>query len=120
MSAQELQALRPPPPTGLVAPQQSDMPPLPPSFRTLDVKREVERIRDARKKIKLDPSALALEKDNSSPQAVAARARALPSICTYTLHDVGDGFVCSIMPYDNFFDVSNTAHHALPFPRIPH
>lgn len=90
---QDMQLLRLSAPPSLTSPQSSDMPPLPPSFKTVDVKREVERIRDARKKIKLDPSALTpLEKDSTSSQATAARARALPSICCYTLHDVGDGY----------------------------
>ncbi|KAL5534287.1 hypothetical protein ACEPAG_749 [Sanghuangporus baumii] len=102
LSAQDLQLLRPAAPSGLTAPQPSDMPPLPPSFRTIDVKREVERIRDVRKKIKLEPSALTpLEKDSTSPQAGAARARALPSICCYTLHDVGDGTPCSTFSQDS-------------------
>lgn len=93
LSDQDLQLLRPPTSGNLLAPQSTDLPPLPPSFQTLDVKREVERIRDARKKIRLEPSALTLEKDSSSPQAAAARARALPSICAYTMYDVGDGYV---------------------------
>ncbi|EJD04005.1 TFIID and SAGA subunit [Fomitiporia mediterranea MF3/22] len=95
------QDLRPSTSSDLISPQPSDMPPLPPSFKTMDVKREVERIRDARKKIKLEPSALTLEKDSSSPQAAAARARALPSICCYTMTDVGDGVPCSTFSQDS-------------------
>lgn len=85
--------IRPTTPEGLSRPLPSDMPPLPPSFRTLDVKREVEKVRDARKKIRLDPTVLTMDKDANSPEAAAARARALPSICAYTLYDVGDGYV---------------------------
>lgn len=77
---------------GIVAPQTSDMLPFPTTFRTIDIKREVDKARDARKRIKLDPTLLSVEKDNSSAQAAVARARALPSICAYTLHDVGDGY----------------------------
>lgn len=75
---------------GVTAPSESDLPPLPPSFKAIDVKREVEKVRDARKRIKLEPSALA-SVDINSPQGGAARARALPSICAYTLHDTAEG-----------------------------
>lgn len=75
---------------GVVMPSESDLPPLPPSFKTIDVHREVEKVRDARKRIRLDPSAL-YSVDLNSPQGGVARARALPSICAYTLHDAGEG-----------------------------
>ena len=80
------------PPTGLVSPAISDLPPHPPSFRSVDVKREVEKVRDARKRIRLDPSVLNSANANT-PQGAAVRARALPSICAYTFHDVGEGCV---------------------------
>jgi len=75
---------------GVTAPVESDLPPHPPVFKTTDVKREVEKVRDARKRIRLEPSALT-NVDMNSPQASAAKARALPSICAYTLHDVAEG-----------------------------
>lgn len=75
---------------GVVQPTPSDMLPHPPTFRTVDIQREVERVRDARKKIRLEPSAL-YSVDLNSPQAASARQRALPSICAYTLHDVAEG-----------------------------
>ena len=75
---------------GVVAPSESDLPPLPPTFKTIDVNREVEKVRDARKRIRLEPSALT-SVDLNSPQSGAVRARALPSICAYTLHDAGEG-----------------------------
>lgn len=75
---------------GVISPAESDLPPLPPSFKTVDVRREVERVRDGRKRIRLEPSALT-SVDVNSPQSGAARARALPSICAYTLHDAGEG-----------------------------
>lgn len=84
---------RPAPIPGVTSPSLSDLPPHPPSFRTIDVKREVEKVRDARKRIRLEPSALT----NATPaQSAVARARALPSICAYTLHDVGEGYVTRI------------------------
>jgi transcription initiation factor TFIID subunit 5 len=75
---------------GLHAPSESDLPPHPPNFKTIDVRREVEKVRDARKRIRLEPSALGTL-DMNSPQAGAVRARTLPSICAYTLHDVAEG-----------------------------
>lgn len=75
---------------GLITPSESDLLPLPPSFKAIDVKREVEKVRDARKRIRLEPSALN-SVDLNSTQAGAARARALPSICAYTLHDAAEG-----------------------------
>ncbi|GLB36081.1 putative WD40 associated region in TFIID subunit, NTD2 domain [Lyophyllum shimeji] len=54
-----------------------------------DIEREVSAVRDARKRIRLEPSVLA-NIDVNSPQASAATARALPSICCYTLHDVAE------------------------------
>lgn len=74
---------------GITSPSMSDLPPHPPSFRAVDVKREVEKVRDARKRIRLEPSTLT----NASAAHSAARARALPSICAYTMHDVGEGSV---------------------------
>lgn len=81
---------RPAPIPGVVAPSLSDLPPHPPSFKTIDVKREVEKVRDMRKRIRLEPSVLS---NVNAQQAAAVRYRALPSICTYTLHDVGEGYV---------------------------
>lgn len=75
---------------GVTVPTESDLPPHSASFKTVDVNREVEKVRDARKRIRLEPSALG-NVDLNSPQAGAVRARALPSICAYTLHDVAEG-----------------------------
>jgi transcription initiation factor TFIID subunit 5 len=75
---------------GLMSPATTELPPHPPSFRTIDVRREVEKVRDARKRIRLEPSALA-GVDLESAQGTALRSRALPSVCMYTLHDVGEG-----------------------------
>jgi len=93
---------------GLTAPTEADLLPHPPTFKTADVDREVNLVRDARKRIKLEPSVLA-NIDPSSSQANALRARALPSICAYTLHDVAEGWVgYSGLPwldltYSNFY-----------------
>ncbi|KAH9944292.1 TFIID and SAGA subunit [Epithele typhae] len=89
----DLHFARPTPPAGLISPALSDLPPHPPSFKTVDVKREVEKVRDARKRIRLDPSVLTSTTANSQ-QGAAVRARALPSICAYTFHDVGEGVPC--------------------------
>lgn len=86
----DLQFLRPQPFAGMTAPTETDMLPLPPTFKTIDVEREVNAVRDARKRIRLEPSVLS-GVDANSPQANALRARALPSICAYTLHDVAEG-----------------------------
>jgi len=75
---------------GVISPTEADMLPHPPSFKTIDVQREVEKVRDARKRIRLEPSALT-SVDPGSAQGATARARALPSICAYTLHDMGEG-----------------------------
>ena len=86
------QLLRPTPAAGIVSPTTADLLPHPPTFKTVDVKREVERVRDARKRIRLDPSTLSAADGNAS-QGAAARQLSLPSICAYTLHDVHEGFV---------------------------
>ncbi|KAF8168182.1 TFIID and SAGA subunit [Crassisporium funariophilum] len=78
---------------GVTAPTEADLLPRPPTFKTIDVEREVNIVRDNRKRIRLDPS-LAANIDPNSPQAGALRARALPSICAYTLHDVAEGAPC--------------------------
>ncbi|KAG6898060.1 hypothetical protein C0992_006538 [Termitomyces sp. T32_za158] len=87
----EFQIPRPTSVPGMVIPSESDLLPHPPTFKSIDVEREVSAVRDARKRIRLDPTVLA-NLDASSPQASAVRARALPSICAYTLHDVVEGY----------------------------
>ncbi|KAI0033426.1 TFIID and SAGA subunit [Vararia minispora EC-137] len=73
--------LRPNLPPNVIAPEVVDLPPHPSTFKTMDIQREVEKVRDARKGIRLDPSS----------SNIAAR---LPSICAYTLHDVPEGSPC--------------------------
>ena len=101
---------------GLLAASITDLPPQAPTFRTVDVKREVQRIRDARKRIRLDPSLLNGSSSTSSAftsgvrdpsvnalgeqGAHAARVAALPSVCAYTFHDADDGITCSTFSDD--------------------
>ncbi|KAI0274717.1 TFIID and SAGA subunit [Gloeopeniophorella convolvens] len=92
------QHLRPTPATGIVSPATSDLLPHPPTFRTVDVRREVEKVRDARKRIRLDPTALSSADANG--QGATARQRSLPSICAYTLHDVHEGSPCCTFSQD--------------------
>lgn len=87
---------------GLALPLMSDLLPHPAAFRSVDVKREVERVRDARKRIKLDPSVL-YDSSNAyggeangyvrqpPPPSSKIPSAALPSICAYTFHDAEDG-----------------------------
>ncbi|KAF9481018.1 TFIID and SAGA subunit [Pholiota conissans] len=95
----DLHITRPAVAPGLIAPTEADLPPHPPTFKMADVEREVALVRDARKRIRLEPSVLA-NVDPNSPQASALRARALPSICAYTLHDVAEGAPCCSFSQD--------------------
>ncbi|KAL1681524.1 WD40-repeat-containing domain protein [Schizophyllum commune] len=95
----ELQLLNQAPPPGLIAPTEADLPPRPPNFKTIDVEREVHRVQDQRRRIRLEPSTLGAM-DVHSPQANAVRARVLPSICCYTLHDVPEGAPCATFSQD--------------------
>ncbi|KAG6818000.1 hypothetical protein H0H87_009155 [Tephrocybe sp. NHM501043] len=84
---------------GMLVPLESELLPHPPTFKTVDVEREVNAVRDARKRIRLEPSVLA-NLDVNSAQASAVRARALPSVCAYTLHDVAEGSPCCTFSQD--------------------
>lgn len=85
------QLIRPTTVPGTVSPTTADLLPYPSTFKTVDVRREVEKVRDARKRIRLDSSALSAA-DGNTPQGAAARLPSLPSVCAYTLHDVHEGF----------------------------
>ncbi|KAJ1026957.1 hypothetical protein NDA16_002250 [Ustilago loliicola] len=103
---------------GLLAASITDLPPQAPTFRTVDVKREVQRIRDARKRIRLDPSLVNGSASTSSSfsftsgvrdpsmnalgeqGAHAARVATLPSVCAYTFHDADEGITCSTFSDD--------------------
>lgn len=73
---------------------QADLPPYPPSFRTIDVKREVEKVKEARKRIRLGPVPSAGQDGKLSVATlggVASQAKYnLPSVCMFTLHDTAD------------------------------
>lgn len=100
---------------GLIVPSESDLLPHPTTFRTVDVEREVASVRDARKRIRLEPSVLG-NIDVNSPQAIALRARALPSICAYTLHDVAEGYD---IPFVTVLSTGSLHHIALPAAHFP-
>jgi transcription initiation factor TFIID subunit 5 len=104
----DVQNLRPAAAAGTLAPATSDLLPHPPNFRLMDMRREIERARDARKRIRLEPSMLG-GMDPGSPQATAVRPRALPSVCAYTFHDVSEGYVyiawCPRTPTDPMISV---------------
>lgn len=73
----------------------SDLPPYPPSFRTIDVKREVEKIKEARRRIRLGPTTSSSTSDGKlSVAALGGPASQtkynLPSVCMFTMHDTSD------------------------------
>lgn len=100
----DIQFTKPQIPPGLTAPTEADLPPHPPNFKTVDVEREVNNVRDARTRIRLDPSLLS-NTELDSPQNSALRSRALPSICAYTLHDVAEGCVFNHWFYMCYYGV---------------
>jgi transcription initiation factor TFIID subunit 5 len=101
--SQDLRVLVQPPNNGHPVPTAQDLPPMPPNFRTIDIKREVERVRDIRRRIKLDTSTFsAMERKEFSmngfdQRQVAARQKALPSICCFTFKDAPEGSVSSFL-----------------------
>jgi len=101
INSQDTMDARPTVPAGLISPTAADMLPRPPLFKTVDVRREVERVRDERKRLRLEPSVLVMEKDPASSTVNAVRARALPSMCAYTLYDIGEGAPCSTFSQDS-------------------
>lgn len=74
----------------------ADLPPYPPSFRTIDVKREVEKVKEARKRIRLGPiSPASAGQDGKLSVSTLAGGSSqakynLPSVCMFTLHDTAD------------------------------
>ncbi|KAI0001946.1 TFIID and SAGA subunit [Russula vinacea] len=79
------QLIRPATVTGIISPQRGSLP----HPQTLKL--------DARKRIRLDPSANSSADGNT--QGAAARP-SLPSICAYTLHDVHEGSPCCTFSLD--------------------
>ncbi|EOR04182.1 Transcription initiation factor TFIID subunit 5 [Wallemia ichthyophaga EXF-994] len=98
-------ATAPPPPAAgeirdenhLLAPTRADLPPLP-VFRTADVRREVEKVFDSRKRINLG---VELEKSTNGVEETIKSKVNLPSICAFTLQDVGDELNCSTFSPDS-------------------
>lgn len=96
-ASQDLRGLLQPPSNGHPVPTGSELPPMPPNFRTIDIKREVERVRDIRRRVKLDPSTFSnMEKKEFSmngfdQRQVSARQKALPSVCCFTFKDAPEG-----------------------------
>lgn len=78
----------------LVSPFPGELLPYPSTLRTIDVAREVEKVREARKRIKLGAEGF----KNSDGRVVVAgdKNEALrsevgkPSVCLFTVHDAGD------------------------------
>ncbi|WFC98899.1 Transcription initiation factor TFIID subunit 5 [Malassezia yamatoensis] len=85
----------------------ADLPPQPSAFRTVDLLREVERVRDARKRLRIDPR-LAPEPASATGEAAqhasqwpgVPRTVGLPSVCMYTFYDAEDGLTSSKMSDD--------------------
>ncbi|POW07241.1 hypothetical protein PSHT_10012, partial [Puccinia striiformis] len=68
----------------LVAPTHADLLPYSSNFKTLDLRREVEAIREAKKRIRLGPEAF-VENNNKSIEKEVWK----PSVCAFTIHDAG-------------------------------
>lgn len=73
----------------LVSPFPAEIPPYPSTLRTIDVAREVEKVREARKRIKLGAEAFQLGGAQGLGKEKVAEA-AKPSVCLFTVHDAGD------------------------------
>jgi transcription initiation factor TFIID subunit 5 len=102
----------------VLQPEYEDLPPQAPIYRTIDIEREVARLRDARKALRFDLSLNASSSDSlSGPSfltgvrdptfngmgeegAKAARVAGLPSVCAYTYHDAVDGLTSSTFSGD--------------------
>jgi transcription initiation factor TFIID subunit 5 len=83
----------------LISPFPADLPPYPSTLRTIDVMREVEKVREARKRIRLGaeayaPGAVESQLIRADGRKVngqdAASQAAKPSVCLFTVHDAGD------------------------------
>ncbi|KAI5474370.1 transcription initiation factor TFIID subunit 5 [Pseudohyphozyma bogoriensis] len=86
----------------LVSPFPADLPPYPNSLRTIDVAREVERVREARKRIKLGAEAYQPAKVvTMGAQTQDKSAAAKPSACLFTIHDSGDSLTTAAFSEDS-------------------
>jgi hypothetical protein len=68
----------------LIPPTNADLLPYSNNFKTLDLRREVESIREARKRIRLGPEAF---RDKQVEKEVWK-----PSVCAFTIHDAGQTY----------------------------
>ncbi|KAB5588383.1 NADPH oxidase isoform 1 [Ceratobasidium theobromae] len=93
--------------SGLISPAQGELLPQPPTFRMADVKREVKKVRDAGKQIRLDPNVLGPDAGEAvgiggvERFMAAQRNGMLPSVCTFTVHDTMDGMTCASFSQDS-------------------
>ncbi|KAG9024941.1 Transcription initiation factor TFIID subunit 5 [Tulasnella sp. JGI-2019a] len=85
----------------LVNPEPTDLLPRSLHFKAIDVKREVEKVRDARKRIRLEPVTLSAADYEMDRTAMFAKSGALPSVCAYTFHDAPDGVCSSVFSQDS-------------------
>lgn len=68
--------------------------PYPGGFRVIDVKREVERVREARKRIRLGPEAFQADGSLDTKEAQKQLLHAAkPSVCLFTVHDAAQTWV---------------------------
>lgn len=72
----------------LISPRTNETLPYPSTLRTLDVAREVEKVREGRKRIRLGAEAFNLA-PGAEPKVGGA---AKPSVCLFTLHDAGERY----------------------------
>ncbi|KAL9936242.1 hypothetical protein V8E36_005084 [Tilletia maclaganii] len=109
----------------LVQPAAADLLPHPPTFRTVDIMREVSKVKDARRAITFGSSGAGAVGGRApitgtdvpvhgyltgvrdpvfnglgEAGAQAARTAILPSICAYTFHDAEDGVACAAFSED--------------------
>jgi transcription initiation factor TFIID subunit 5 len=101
----------------LLSPFPSDLPPYPNTIRTIDVQREIELVREARKRIRLGAEAYYPQEQSISTGGGGGQLGAgllrngtaggdkkeergkkvgKPSVCLFTIHDAGDS---SVFPF---------------------
>lgn len=86
--------------TPLISPQPFEIPPYPVTLRTLDVSREVEKVRESRKRIKLGGLAYS-NLPNPVTGELTDTGVGKPSVCLFTIHDVGESLICSRFSEDS-------------------